>query len=173
MELRQHQIQGRSAPELVAYLRGRPLPLHNPRSPNLGALATLSNNPSLDLQLTGAGGICRVVRADLDFRFVMTLPTADPSTMDARTGRLWSEFETFARRHEETHRAIYVAAGRRFLAAARDARRAGSCAELKGQVEAMLDREYERAMAEHVALDRRDGPRLLRLGLFVTADRGN
>lgn len=166
-ETRHHTIRGESAGELVTYLHRHPLPHQG-----LSAFATLLTEPKLDLAFAESHGGCRVRDVDLNFRFVMTLPRAANEAGMSRTTRAqWREFHAFAKRHEEAHRAIYLAAGKRFVKEALKVGKGGDCREARRAVDRAFARAFKASEGEQTALDRRDTPRVYKLPLFRAALR--
>lgn len=177
---RDYRVRGIDARTLVGYMRARPF-----AGDNGPAMANI--RPRYDLKIeTAAGerkargkrkaektGVCRVGKVTLSIRFTMTLPRAvQEARLDRRTRRAWRSFKSFTRRHEETHRRIYLRCARGFLRKAAAMSSPGSCYRLKREVRRLLDREDKACNRLHDAFDRRDFPRVRHMPLFTLARQG-
>jgi predicted secreted Zn-dependent protease len=130
-----------------------------------GAVANIRPRYTLDVATKKTGGSCRVSKVNLKIRFVLTLPRAKESAMSPRTRSLWRGFVTFARRHEQRHRSIYLQCARNFAAKAQ--RLSGSsCGSLKASARRMLNAEQRACDRRHAAFDRSERRRLGRQPLF-------
>lgn len=174
---RDYRVRGLNARTLVSYMRRRPF-----AGDNGPAMANI--RPRYDLKVETAAGEgrardtrkaarargCRVDKVSLSIRFTMTLPHAvQESRLDHRTKRAWRSFRSFTRRHEETHRRIYLRCARGFLRKAAAMSSQNSCYRLKREVRRLLDREDKACNRLHDAFDRRDFPRVRHMPLFRLA----
>ena len=99
------------------------------------AYANLTHDHMLSLSTASEGGICRVSALTFRWRFVLTLPKAvDQSAMDSRTRSMWNDFVSGLKHHEETHRAIFLRCGAKFVPAAERLTGPGNCAGLERKV---------------------------------------
>src|SRR5262249_44798128 len=97
-------VSGTTAGALVSYMRRRPF--HGDSGP---AVANIRPHYTLSIDTSFSDAVCSVKDVDLDINFVMTLPQArTPGAFSPATWSAWSNFVEFARRHEETHRSIYI-----------------------------------------------------------------
>ncbi len=163
-ELAAYRVGGTTAAGLVAYMRR--YPFHGDRG---AAGANIRPHYVLSADLDARDGVCRVSDIDLDIRFVMTLPEArTPEAFSPATRAAWSGFTDFARRHEETHRAIYLQCADE-LAATLLPLTASRCTALRARIEAMLDAAKRNCEARQLAFDRRDARKVFGLALFMSA----
>lgn len=162
---RDYRVYGDTERALVAFMKSRPF-----RGDHGPALANIRPHYTLKASVGNQGPACRVEALDLSIRFVLTLPRAmDADRFSARTRRVWSSFRAFTKRHEDTHRRIYLGCARRFLYMAWRLSDPHSCGALKRRVRSLL-RQQERACDRlHDAFDRRELPRLRQLALFRMA----
>ena len=80
---------------------------------------------------------------------------------------MWNGFVAGLKRHEETHRAIFLRCGEKFVPAAKRLTATG-CAALQRKVRRSIDQAYQACMEEQRAFETRDRPRILGLA-FVKA----
>ena len=98
-----------------------------------------------------------ILPRDVDFtwRFVITLPKAvDEARMNPSVKRMWREFTSYLKRHEEHHRTIFIGCGSDFVAKASKLTSKGSCLGLKGKVRRFVDKQYKSCMVKQRAFDR-------------------
>jgi predicted secreted Zn-dependent protease len=162
---RDYRVSGSTPSGLVTYMRSHPFP-----GDRGAAVANIRPSYSLSVSTKTSGGICRASSVNLKVNFVMTLPKATTS-LSGGTRSSWNNFVAFARRHEETHRSIYIGCARNFVAKAQRLT-AGSCFTLQSRIRAMLDAERRACDRKHAAFDRRDAGRIFGLGLFAQARKG-
>jgi len=162
---RYYNVSGTSQATLARTIRSNPF-----RGDSGGAVANIRPKYALDVATKKAGNTCRVTNVNLSIRFVLTLPRANESAMSASTRTVWRSFVSFARRHEEGHRAIYLQCARNFAAKAQRLS-ASNCAGLKAKAQRLLDAEDRACDRRHAAFDRSEGRRLRSQPLFRTARR--
>src|SRR5213076_1703304 len=110
--LHAYVVGGTSGPGLVSYMRRRPFP-----GDNGPAVANIRPHYTLSVDTTYADAVCKPSDIDLNIDFVMTLPAAKtPAAFSPWTRSAWNGFVDFARRHEETHRTIYLDCADDFVA---------------------------------------------------------
>jgi predicted secreted Zn-dependent protease len=161
---RYHSVGGSTAKSLVMSMRSRPV-----SGDSGAALANIRPYYRLDVATRTSGGTCRASTVALNIRFVMTLPRArSASTMRSSTRSAWNAFASFARRHEQHHRSIYIQCGNSFIAKAKRMTN-GSCAALQSSIRRLLEREKRACEGRNRAFDRGEKARLLRLSLFRMA----
>ena len=149
---------------LVSYMRSRPF--HGSRGDAVANItpsyATRRRHPPERFGLPGQQG-------DAQHRFVMTLPQAqNASAMSASTRSAWNAFVAFTRRHEETHRSIYVECGNTFVAKA-ERMTASNCGALQASIRQLLEREKSACETRQRAFDRSEYGRVAGLSLFRMA----
>jgi len=162
---RYYSVSGTSKATLARKIRSNPF-----RGDGGRAVANIRPKYALNVTTKNVGKTCRVTDVNLNIRFLLTLPRADEKAMSASTRSLWRGFVSFARRHEERHRAIYLQCARNFAAKAQ--RLSGSsCAGLKARAQRLLNAEDRACDRRHAAFDRSERRRLSRQPLFRTARR--
>lgn len=167
-EYRSHPVRGNTARTVIAYMNAHPI-----IDPDDGpAWANLTHDYDLTIRTAAAAGACRVSDLTFRWRFVLTLPKAvDYEAMDARTRSMWNGFVAALKRHEETHRAIFLRCGGKFVPAAERLTGPASCAGLERKVRRSIEQAYKSCMAEQRAFESRDRPRILGLA-FIKAAKG-
>ena len=125
---------GTTAASLVSYMRNHPYP-----GEHGDAVANIVPSYSLSIATKNAGAACKASSVDLNVRFLMTLPHAtNASGMSPATRSAWTNFVSFARRHEETHRGIYLQCASGFVAKAMRLT-ASSCLALQSNIRSLLE----------------------------------
>jgi predicted secreted Zn-dependent protease len=159
-----YSVGGTTAATLVSYMRSNPF--HGSKG---DAVANIRPNYALNIATRQSGGTCRASNVTLNIRFVMTLPQArSTSAMGSSTRSAWNSFVAFTKRHEETHRSIYVKCGNDFVAKAE--RLTGSnCGALEASIRRLLETEKSVCEGRQRAFDRADYGRVARLSLFKMA----
>lgn len=117
------------------------------------------------------GKVCRLQNFKVTASFTMTLPRLAPGTQLPKTlSRQWKSFASFARKHEETHRAIWIEclgkAERRALAL-----RVGDCGALTKEIDRVFESEWQRCERRQEAFDVAERGKLARHPLMVAATR--
>ncbi len=117
------------------------------------------------------GKICRLENFKVTASFTMTLPKLAPGAqLSKNLGRQWKSFASFARRHEETHRTIWIEclgkAERRALAL-----RIGDCGALTKEIDRVFEAEWQRCERRQEAFDIAERTKLARHPLMVAASR--
>jgi predicted secreted Zn-dependent protease len=165
-DVRYYRVSGATTESLARAMRDNPV-----EGDHGGAIANVRPSYSLSIVTRDLGKICRVADISLSIRFVTTLPAADESRMTPRTRGYWRSLIAFAKRHEATHQAIYGACARAFVAKARRLSSAYGCGSVDADVRRLFEASKRSCEAHHLAFDRREAPRLRRLGLFATTRR--
>ena len=161
---RSYNVGGATARSLVSYMRSRPF-----HGSNGDAVANIRPSYALSVATRQSGSVCRASKVTLNMRFVMTLPRAQSaSAMSASTRSAWNAFVAFTRRHEETHRSIYVQCGNNFVAKA-ERMTASNCGALQASIRKLLEREKSACESRQRAFDRSDYRRVAGLSLFRMA----
>lgn len=157
---RYYNVSGTSQATLARKMRSNPF-----RGDRGGAVANIRPKYSLDVQTKKTGSTCQVSAVNLKVRFVLTLPRAKESAMSSGTRSSWRSFVSFARRHEQRHRSIYLQCAKNFAAKAQ--RMSGSsCSALKSQARRLLTVEDRACDRRHNAFDRAERGRLASQSLF-------
>lgn len=161
---RSYSVGGTTASSLVSYMRSNPF--HGTRG---DAVANIRPSYGLSVATRQNGGTCRASSVTLNIRFVMTLPSArNASAMSSSTRSAWNSFVAFTRRHEETHRNIYIQCGNAFVAKAQRLT-ASNCGALQASVRRLLETEKRACERRQIAFDRADYGRVGSLSLFRMA----
>ncbi|MCP4385453.1 MAG: DUF922 domain-containing Zn-dependent protease [Hyphomicrobiales bacterium] len=157
-QYRDHRVRGTTPAEVWRYMNAHPI-----IDPDDGpAYANLTHDHDLKLKVATRGGACRVTDLTFRWRFVLTLPKAvDSAGMSARTRSLWTQFVAALKRHEETHRRIFLKCGARFVPAATKLTGPGGCLGMQRKVRRFVDRNYAACMEEQRAFEKRDRARML------------
>ena len=167
-EYREHPVLGTTPQAIWQYMNAHPI-----MDPDDGpAYANLTHDHDLALKVATQDGACRV--SDLTFRwhFVLTLPkAADYGAMSAATRSMWNAFVAGLKRHEETHRSIFVGCGTEFVPAATRLTGPAGCFGMQRKVQRFIDQRYEACMAKQKAFERQDRSRILGLA-FIRAATG-
>jgi predicted secreted Zn-dependent protease len=159
-----YSVGGSTPTSLVSYMRSNPF--HGSRG---DAVANIRPNYALNIATRQSGSTCRASNVTLNIRFVMTLPQArSASAMGSSTRSAWNTFVAFTKRHEETHRSIYVKCGNDFVAKA-ERLTASSCAALQASIRKLLETEKSVCEGRQRAFDRADYGRVASLSLFKMA----
>ncbi len=107
---RSYYVSGSTSRSLVSYMRSHPF-----RGDRGDAVANVRPTYRLSVATRMSGGTCRASKVTLSIGFAMTLPKArSESSMASSTRSAWRSFVAFAKRHESTHRSIYVSCGNQF-----------------------------------------------------------
>lgn len=157
---RYYNVSGTAKSTLARKMRANPF-----RGDRGGAVANIRPRYTLNVATKKTGGTCKVTNVNLRVRFVLTLPRAKESGMSSGTRSAWRNFVSFARRHEQKHRSIYLQCARNFVAKAQ--RLSGSsCGALKSKARRMLNAANRACDKRHRAFDRRERRRLNGQPLF-------
>lgn len=134
------------------------------------AYANIVVRPNYDGKLV-QGRFCRLEDFKVTAGFTMTLPVLASGVKLGKTlNGQWKSFTAFARRHEETHRAIWLEclakAERRALAL-----RVSDCSVLSGEVDKVFEAEWQICERRQQAFDASERAKLMRHPLIVAASR--
>ena len=157
-----YSVGGTTARSLVSYMRSNPF-----RGSNGDAVANIRPSYSLRIASKQSGGTCRPSKVTLNINFVVTVPRAR-SALGGSTQSAWNSFVAFAKRHEDTHRRIYVQCGNAFVAKA-ERLSSSSCSGLDASIRRLLESEKRACESRQRAFDRTDYGRLTGLALFKMA----
>ncbi|KAB2868692.1 MAG: DUF922 domain-containing protein [Bauldia sp.] len=161
---RSYSVGGSTASALVSYMRSRPL-----QGDYGNAVANIHPTYSLRVATAAGKGGCRASNVTLSIHFRLTLPTArSTSSMAASTRSAWNSFAAYARRHEDTHKRIYVQCGNNFVAKARRIT-ASSCAAVQASIRRLLESEKRICETKQRAYDRAERSRVAGMSLFTMA----
>ena len=157
---RYYNVSGTTKKTLAHKMRSNPF-----RGDRGGAVANIRPKYTLDVKTVKTGGTCKASNVNLRVRFVLTLPRAKEGAMSSGTRSVWRSFVSFARRHEQRHRSIYMQCARNFVAKAKRLT-APSCGAVKAKARRLLNAEDRACDRRHAAFDRSERKRLVRQPLF-------
>lgn len=160
-EYRENPIRGTTPEQLWRSMRARPI-----IDEDGPAIANITHDHKLVVKSEKSGGSCRSKKIDFTWRFVITLPKAvDKAGMSTNTRRMWREFTTYLKRHEEHHRTIFLGCGRKFLADAAKITGGRSCFGFKRKIRRFIKDKYDACMKKQRAYDRRERSTIANLAL--------
>ena len=161
---RSYSVGGSTARSLVSYMRSHPF-----RGDHGDAVANVRPLYRLSVATRTSGGTCRASKVTLSIAFTITLPSArSESSMASSTRSAWRNFVAFARRHESTHRSIYISCGNNFVAKAQRLT-ASSCAGLQASIRRLLESEKRSCEVRQRSFDRSESRRVSGLSLLRMA----
>jgi len=162
---RNHTVEGTSARALVRSLNANAFEGDHGR-----AYASIHPDYQLSMTTREASGICRPARVDVHVAFDLTLPVANTGGLSRSTRAAWNNFASFARAHENHHKASYLGCAAAFVAQARR-QSAPSCFELEDDVRRMLYDMKRSCEIRQRPFDQSQARILRGLSLFVLARR--
>ena len=124
---KEHRVLGTSARALWQYMIAHPI-----IDPDDGpAYANITHDHALTFKTVTVGGTCQVTNLVFSWNFIITLPkAADYAGMNGATQKMWRQFTTYLKGHEERHGAIFVGCGKSFVPAAEKMTGPAGCAGL-------------------------------------------
>jgi predicted secreted Zn-dependent protease len=138
-------------------------PLHGASG---AAIANIVATFDLSLAVVYQGWQCDATDAIVTAKFVITLPKASEQHMSKSTRAKWRGLVAFAKRHEETHRAIYLQYMNDFIRKAKRLKSKNGCETLKRQAVQMFNAALKACDQRQNAFDRSEAAKLDRLPLF-------
>lgn len=159
--VRYYHVRGTTT-EVLARVVGSN-PLHGASG---AAIANITATFDLSMAVAYQGRQCDATDAIVSIKFVITLPRAAEQNMTGATRSKWRSLVAFAKRHEETHRAIYLQYMNDFVRKAKRLKSKSGCETLKRQAVQMFNASLKACDQRQNALDRADAARLDRLPLF-------
>jgi predicted secreted Zn-dependent protease len=163
-----YTVAGKSAAEILTSLHRR-----GPSVYGVGAYATTHADYSHQARAQQSTKSCRMSDFDYQIKFTIKLPQLSKSSrVKGKTLTAWSRFETFVKRHEETHRQIWLAC------AANHARQvaqlsASSCGKLQAQAAKLWVKNKAACDKKHASFDAAERGPLSRQPLIKQALRGH
>jgi predicted secreted Zn-dependent protease len=160
-----YSVSGTSASTLDAQMNAL-----GPRVNGAHAYANIVARPDYSGRLI-EGKYCRLQNFKVSASFTLTLPKlASGTRLSKDLNSRWQSFVAFARRHEETHRAIWIEclgkAERRVLAL-----KIGSCQALDAEIGRIFDAEWQICERRQSAFDAAERSKLGRHPFIVAASR--
>lgn len=117
------------------------------------AYAATEVTASQDGLLEQAGASCRIRKYELTLDFRIRLPKLNASArLSADDRKRWTAFESFVRKHEDTHRQIWIGCAAE-LEKKVSAIRTRDCDRAKAQAQAAMDRTWAACGKKHDAFD--------------------
>jgi predicted secreted Zn-dependent protease len=138
----------------------RALHLHGPTVNGEGAYAATMITDFRQGGTPIAGASCRIPDYTQFLRFTIILPAArDVPQASSRVRAAWRSFYAFVKRHEETHKSIWVGCAARMEARVR-ALKAPTCDAFAARATQILSQETVACSRKHDAFDRAERVRL-------------
>ena len=149
-----YAVSGTSAVQLM-----RDLHLHGPTVDGAGAYAMTESSFSQSGQMVQGKG-CSAPRYTIGMSFTITLPAAqDLPEASTRVRKAWRSFYGFVKKHEETHKAIWLSCAATMQSKIR-ALRTKTCEALQSRATQILESESAKCRRKHDAFDRSERSRL-------------
>lgn len=105
---------------------------------------------------------CRIIDYQYRVDFVIRLPKlSDEGALSPAARGRWQQFSSFLRKHEETHRSIWMGCANEIQARV-SAVRGKTCAEVDRKAQAIRDQVQKACNRKHVAFDAAEQKRLAR-----------
>lgn len=163
---RDHPVKGATARAVWQYMLSYPI-----IDPDDGpAFANITHDHKLTFKVDGTTGLCRVSNLTFQWNFVITLPKAtDYGRMDAATKKMWNQFITYLKGHEEHHRDIFVACGKTFVPAAEKMTGLPKCFAMDRKVKAYVQKQYDLCMTKQRDFDHEEKQTVANLALVKAA----
>ena len=150
-----YKISGESAPELYLSMLRR-----GPHVQGEKAYAATSAESSQRGRLEIAAKSCRIADYQYSVEFTIRLPRlADESALSANARGRWRQFSNFLRKHEETHRSIWMGCANEIEAKIRNLR-GRTCEEVDARAQRIRDAVQASCNRKHVAFDTAEQMRL-------------
>jgi predicted secreted Zn-dependent protease len=161
--VRYYTVSGSSRESLARTVGGNPL-----HSSAGASIASIDANFDLSLAVENRGRQCVARDAIVSAKFVITLPQASETDMSPVTRKQWRGLVSFARRHEERHREIYVQCFHEFLGKTKALQSRASCGALKTDAQRLFNATMNMCKRRQEAFDRSESARLESLPIFRT-----
>ena len=137
----------------------RALHIDGPTVNGTGAYAYTTSEMSQSGTMRQGKG-CSIPGYTIGIQFTITLPAAqDLPGARPRVRAAWKSFYSFVKRHEETHKSIWIGCASTMQAKVR-AMRAATCEDLMAKIERVIAREQALCRRKHMAFDRSERSRL-------------
>jgi predicted secreted Zn-dependent protease len=149
-----YKVSGESAVDIYSSMLSRG-PHVNGAKAYAATLAESSQSGKLEQK-----GSCRVRDYKFAMKFTIRLPRiADHDGLTPKVAARWQQFTQFLKKHEETHRAIWVDCARD-IENQINSLRAKSCAEIDRRAQQIVDRVQKACNRKHTAFDNAEQKRL-------------
>jgi predicted secreted Zn-dependent protease len=134
-----------------------------PRVDGGRAYASASMEPNVTLKTRSNGSICRIENIKVDMTFTIRLPQLKKSArLKPLVRKSFEDFYRFAKRHEETHRLIWLTCARETEALAQKVK-ASTCSQAEAEAFKIFYRAERQCHARQVAFDLAEKKRLQRI----------
>jgi predicted secreted Zn-dependent protease len=166
-EYRDNRIAGTTARAVWQYMIAHPI-----IDPDDGpAYANITHDHKLAFRTSNAGGVCRVNDLTFRWKFVITLPKpVDYGGMDGATQKMWKQFASYLKGHEDQHRSIFLECGKVFVPAAEKLTGPAGCSGMDRKVTAFVAAAYDRCMTRQREFDHRQDQTTADLALIRAAE---
>jgi predicted secreted Zn-dependent protease len=134
-----------------------------------GAIGRTDATFDFSVTVSNRGATCEPAGVLIAVKFVTTLPKATEAAMTAATRVQWRELVAFTRRHEATHKAIYLRCLEDFTRIARVLKSRSGCDALVAQAGRQFDASMKVCGRRHDAFDAAESQRLEQLSIFRSA----
>lgn len=162
-----YPVSGTTAQEMLQQME-----LHGPNVDGTDAYASTESVLKHTGSLVQTSNRCSLKGYEIAIEFTIRLPAAqEQSAMPQRVRSAWRSFYAFVKRHEETHKSIWLQCANR-LEARIKALRERSCEVLEQRVAALVDAELASCQSKHAAFDRAERARLKAQPLVKQAFQG-
>lgn len=149
-----YKVSGESAIDIYSSMLSRG-PHVNGAKAYAATLAESSQSGKLEQK-----GLCRVRDYQFAMKFTIRLPRiADQESLTPKVSARWQQFTQFLKKHEETHRAIWVGCARD-IEKQINALRAKSCNDVDRRAQQIVDRIQNACNRKHAAFDAAEQKRL-------------
>jgi predicted secreted Zn-dependent protease len=163
-----YAVTGATAPEILKSLHRR-----GPNVAGVNAYATTYAEYQQKGKLQLNSKSCKINSLDFDLKFTIKLPRHRGSNaLTGRTATAWSGFEAFVKKHEETHRSIWLDCAKKHATAAAQIR-GTSCSQVEAQAERLWKLTRAACNKRHATFDLAERPRLARQPFIRMALRGH
>lgn len=165
-EYRENRIQGATPRAVWQYMTANPI-----IDPDDGpAYANITHDHKLRFKSATSGGACRVTGLDFEWRFVITLPKAvNYGAMSGATQKMWQQFISYLKSHEEKHRDIFIECGKKFVPAAEKITGLAGCFGMDRKVRKYVEAQYDVCMKKQREFDRGETQTVKGLALMRAA----
>ena len=163
---KEHRVVGTTARALWQYMIAHPI-----IDPDDGpAYSNITHDHALTFKTATVAGTCQVTDLVFTWNFVITLPkAANYAEHEWRDAKMWQQFTTYLKGHEEHHGAIFLECGKSFVPAAEKMTGPAGCAGLDKKVRAFVDRQYAACMVKQRDFDRSQRATVAGLALMQAA----
>lgn len=165
VKTKHYSVKGTTPRELLSYMLR-----HGPTGTTGPALGTASANIRQNADLKQTGNRCKIVNYRLSLGIVLRLPKlAKNQKLSNRTRKRWNSLAAYIRKHELTHKDIYVQCGRSIERNVRALSGKYSCPVLHAKMQAVFKAENAKCDRRQQAFDAQEAKRIPKLALIRSA----